>query len=422
MSGEDSSGLDLTLVGINYGPEPTGIAPYTQGMAEGLLRAGHRVRVITSYPSYPAWEVASEYSGVTQREIINGVQVTRLRTAVPSSPTPIRRVGMEAIFGVRAATEIPRTTDAVVCVSPAFFSSAVVAAKTLTQPAAKRPAFGVWVQDIYGLGLVETGTADGFSASLVSRMELSLLRKADNVAVIHERFANYVKSAGVDASRVRVIPNWAHISRADDNSVKSTRAKYGWSDSESVILHAGNMGAKQGLESVIDTARLAADQRLPIKFVFVGDGNRREALEAYAEEGSVVQFIDPVPESEFPRLLAAADILLLNELPSVAEMCVPSKLTSYFAAGRPVLAATTQGGVSASVIHEAGAGLVVSPGDPHALMQGAQHLIGNKQLSESFAMHGRRYSEERLAPTGAIADFEDWLENLVGRSRRRRRS
>lgn len=51
--------LDVLVLGMHYPPEHTGNAPYTTGMVGALHAAGHRVRVVTGYPHYPAWEVTA---------------------------------------------------------------------------------------------------------------------------------------------------------------------------------------------------------------------------------------------------------------------------------------------------------------------------------------------------------------------------
>ncbi|NEE57109.1 glycosyltransferase family 4 protein, partial [Streptomyces sp. SID8455] len=78
---------------------------------------------------------------------------------------------------------------------------------------------------------------------------------------------------GVDPGRIRIVPNWTHV-QAPAADRAATRARLGWAPSTPVLLHSGNMGLKQGLEVLIDTARLAPDVRI----VLMGDGNQRDAL------------------------------------------------------------------------------------------------------------------------------------------------
>src|SRR5579859_3986474 len=83
---ESTSPVSVLIIGLHYAPEPTGNAPYTTKLAEGLTAMGHRVEVITGYPHYPQWRIADGYSGLSTEESINGVTVRRLRHTVPSVP------------------------------------------------------------------------------------------------------------------------------------------------------------------------------------------------------------------------------------------------------------------------------------------------------------------------------------------------
>ena len=60
------AGKRVLVVGINYSPEPTGIAPYTTGMAEYLAEQGANVTVLTGVPHYPEWRIPDSYRGQTR--------------------------------------------------------------------------------------------------------------------------------------------------------------------------------------------------------------------------------------------------------------------------------------------------------------------------------------------------------------------
>ena len=143
--------------------------------------------------------------------------------------------------------------------------------------------------------------------------------------------------------------------------MQSSELSRGWTADEVIVLHAGNMGYKQGLENVIAAASLAGSQRMPVRFVLLGDGNQRPRLEALAARVPAIEFLPPVDEADFPAVLGAADVLLVNERFGVAHMSVPSKLTSYFSTGKPVLAAADPDGLTAAELSAAGAGVVVDP-------------------------------------------------------------
>ena len=184
-SSDRSSGV--LILGINYAPEHTGIAPYTAAMSRGLARRGFSPRVITTHPHYPDWKVKPGYGQWSLSEQIDAVDVRRLRHYVPNPPKGVRRLASEVTFGARAAGANWGSADAIVLVSPAMISSAMAALKAkLSRPAT--PLI-VWVQDLYAQGMAETGQGRR-AARILAMIEGRLLRSADRVVVIHDRFAD----------------------------------------------------------------------------------------------------------------------------------------------------------------------------------------------------------------------------------------
>ncbi|WP_433783408.1 glycosyltransferase family 4 protein [Actinomycetospora sp. CA-101289] len=403
--------LDVLVLGMHYPPEHTGNAPYTAGMVAALAAAGHRVRVVTGYPHYPQWAVHDGYTGLRVREDDHGVPVTRVRHPVPRSPSALRRVVMDAAFTLHAATvgrQGARRPDVVIAVSPVLLT--VLAG--LRWKRRGRTALGVVTQDLYSRAVTETGIASAGAGRAAAKLEGWLLARADGVAVVHEQFGDGLAALGVDRERVTVIRNWSHVASGTGERA-ATRRALGWGDDEVVVLHAGNMGLKQGLENVVDTARLADERAAPVRFVLLGDGNQRAALEERGAGVGRLQFLDPLPGDRFPDALAAADVLLVNEATTVAEMSVPSKLTSYFSAGRPVVAASWERSAAAAEIRRSGGGERVDPGRPEDLLDAVCGIAEDPARAEALATAGRAYAIDHLGAAAAHRDYQRWVEGLA---------
>lgn len=404
--------LRITILGLNYAPEPSGNAPYTTSLAEGLVAAGHSVHVVTGYPHYPEWDLRPGYTGWMTTEDINGVNVKRLRHHVPRRPTAIGRMHMELSFGFRLMFARWHKPDVVLVVSPALFSCALAILRIRLQP--DRPAVGIWIQDLYSRGIIETGTGRGRSAQLAASIESRILNAADGVAAIHERFKSHmVVSLGVPEDRVEVIRNWTHLPASPTSGTAEMRTALGWAPDDVVVLHAGNMGRKQGLENVIEAARIADARGSAVRFILMGDGNQRKQLEAKADGISRICFLDSLPDFEFQLALAAADFLLVNELPGVKDMSVPSKLTSYFNAGVPVIAATDEDSVTAFEIENSGGGLRVDAAEPAAIVEAAEALSKEPSRGARMAENALRFRHETLSESAAVAHYDDFITSLA---------
>jgi glycosyltransferase involved in cell wall biosynthesis len=105
----------------------------------------------------------------------------------------------------------------------------------------------------------------------------------------------------------------------------------------------------------------------------------------------------------------AADVLLVNQRAAVLDMSLPSKLTTYFAAGRPVIAAVHRDGETASELQASAAGMVVAPEDPAALRDALREAASGSWDTAAFADAGAAYARRVLSREAALAHLADVL-------------
>ncbi|GAA3881916.1 glycosyltransferase family 4 protein [Saccharothrix violaceirubra] len=360
------------------------------------------MRVVTGFPYYPAWRLPAEYRwlrhGLARRTREHGVDVTRLWHHVPRRPTAIGRFVHEASFAAHALVRLlctrPRP-DVVVGVSPSLLSSAAARcyADRVGVPLA------VVVQDLCGRGT----RAAGF--------ERSLLARAAGVSVAHDSVRSYLEHAyRLDPVRLTVIRDWAHgASCRPDVDRHEARRALGWPVDGFVALHAGNMGVRQDLVNVVEAARIAGIRREPVHFVLMGDGAARPEVVARARGLPRVSVVAPVAGDLLPTALGAADVLIVNERPGPPGIRLPRKLTAYFRAGRPVVAAAHRDSTTATEVTAARAGCVVEPGDAVALLNTVLDLARDRAYAESLAAAGLDHARRTLDRDRALDAYEDWL-------------
>jgi colanic acid biosynthesis glycosyl transferase WcaI len=410
-AGCDGRPLHVLAVGINFGPEHTGIAPYTTQLCEHLADHGAKVTVFTGVPHYPSWTLdRRDRFRLRRRETHGNLEVRRLRHYVPRRQSALKRGLYELTFALNVALQRPsKRPDVVLAVVPSLFSAVV--AQRLAKRAGVRLV--VWVQDVMGRAAAQSGMSGGGKvARAVEAVESWVLSRADEVLVLNSHFARYVGGAGVAPERITLRPNWSHVPSPSGTSRDEIRRRYGWRDDETIVLHTGNMGLKQALEYVVAAGRVVDDSaRGAVRFVLMGDGSQREALEAEAKGVAGVQFLPPAPSEEYTDVLAAADILLVNERASSIDMSLPSKLTSYLRAGRPVVAASPGAGGTAAEVLRSGGGIVVEPENPEELVREVMDLAADALSMELLGDTGRNYALSQITADSALGDLAARLCN-----------
>lgn len=405
--------MRILIVSISYAPEEAGNAPPTTGLAEHLAGRGHEVVVIIGLPSYPQWRVFDGYRRLLwKHESIRGVDVRRRWHYVPSTQSAIRRGLYEGTFFLTglSALALPRP-DVVLGAVPSLSGGLLARLAALRF----RVPYGLILHDLMGRAAEQSGMSGGRRVARVVRAaEGWAARGASGIAIIAEGFRPYVESLSVEPARIQRVRNWTLVEAPTmDRSV--VRERLGLPQDSIVCLHAGNMGYKQGLENVVECACLAAGSDQRLLFVLMGDGNQRSYLEQLAARYrlSNFRFLPLQPRDLLANVLAAADLLLVNQRDTVSDMSLPGKLTAYFVSGRPIIAAVAADSETARELAASRAGMVVEAGAPDVLLSAIEDLLRDRKKCDRLAVAGKRYAAENLSPAAVLSGYEAFVHSLL---------
>ncbi len=408
----------VLLVTTNYWPEPTGIAVYTTDLADSLTAQGDQVTVLTSLPHYPWWRVPSEFAHLGEGTgTHNGVSIIRAKHLVPIKMNALLRMRFETSlwWNLRrvSKTMSGNDFDSVIACIP------TVAAGIVGKRIAKELAipFGLIVQDLSGAGAKQSGLRGGAVISKIAHfVEGRALHGADSLVVVSPAMRDVVVKLGVPAERITQITNYSARAIASVDKT-SARAKFSWASDDFVVIHTGNMGAKQDLENVVRAASaLAGSSR--IKIYLVGHGNQEANLKVFCAGKSNIAVLPAVSDADYSALLSAADLLLLNERGTQMEMSLPSKLTSYLYSERPVLAAVPRGGATWKFLD--GVAELVEAADPKALAKKIEELSRNQIRLDELARLGSDFAKKHLDPEVGRVKYLQWIEDLIKPNKDRR--
>ncbi len=402
---------NVLLVTTNYWPEPTGISVYTTDLAVSLHEAGHSVSVLTSLPHYPWWKIPSEYAHLTEGvSEQNGIKVVRAKHLIPPKMNALIRIRFESSlwWNLRRVSKAFKSGDfdlVLACIP-------TVAAGIVGKRIAKKLGlpFGLIVQDLSGAGAKQSGLRGGALISkLAHAVEGSALKAANGLVVVSPAMRDVVIGLGVEGSRISQILNYSARTIVSVNR-EQARTRFGWVADDFVVVHTGNMGAKQDLENVVRAAQ-SLNGYSRIKIYLVGHGNQESNLKDLCQGKKNISVMAAVSDEDYSALLSAADLLLVNERTTQMEMSLPSKLTSYLYSERPVLAAVPRGGATwkfLDVVAE-----LVEAGDPSALAKKIEDLSANPERLKILAELGYEFAIKHLDPQIGRAKYRDWVEELL---------
>jgi len=404
----------ILIYGINFPPEQIGIGKYTGEMAAWLAGRGHELRVVTALPYYPEWRVREDYTGNEFRiEQWQGMKVWRCPIWVPDRPTGAKRILHLLSFALSSAPVLLRQVfwrpDIVWVVAPSLMCApAAWLAARLSGAKSWLHMQDFEVDAAFELGILHRA----WVRVLVLRVERWLLRRFDGVSTISARMAEKLIGKGVPAARVRVVENWVNLDIVVPmNGPIALRSELGITAETCVVLYSGNMAEKQGLEIVVEAARLLRE-RHHITFILCGEGPARARLGRLSAGLPNIRFLALQPAERLNELLNLADIHLLPQRAEVADLVMPSKLTNMLASGRPVVSTAAPGTQVDEMVRRCG--IVVPPGDVDAFAGAIELLAGNSSRRSELGRSGREYAESNWARDEILARFENELFALCG--------
>lgn len=423
--------VKITVWGINYDPEPTGIGPFSTDLCVFLAERGHEVTMISTFPYYPWWKKPADARGkLHQRSELKGVVVHRCWHWVPAKPSTLKRLihEMSFLFTSTVAALCLRKPDVFVVISPPLFLGigAFIASRLLRRP------FVFHVQDLQpdaalGLGMIKPGP----SVQALFVLEKWSYRAASLVSGISQGMLDAYARKGVPAEKIVMFPNWipdGSAANAGRNKGASFRAANAIALDTPLVAYSGNVGMKQGLEVVVEAGALAqkrsrekaAATRL-IHWAICGEGAAKPALEARIKSEAVpgVGLYPLQPDDLYHALLGEADLCLITQQRGSGQFFFPSKLLSILQYGRPVLAVADESSELARAVHQGQFGKVVPPGDAETLLSTAEAMLSADLAQRAtWAQNGRAWVNQ-FRRSQVLSAFEARLAELVARTDRK---
>ena len=388
--------MRVLILGLNFAPELIGVGKYTADFAAWLGERGHQVRIVTAPPYYPDWRVGRGYAAWRyRRETVGGARVVRCPLWVPAEPSPMRRVLHLISFAV--SSFVPCLWQALSWRPDVVWTVEPTSLAAPTALLAARLSGAIACLHVQDLEIEAASELRMLARSRLYRMIRAgygwLLRRFDLVSTISERMRRRLVAHGVGEERLCLFPNWvdtgAILPLAEGSRL---RAKLGFGADHLIVLYAGSMGEKQGLEGLAAVVDRLADCPA-IQFVLCGAGAARPRLERLLARRPNVTLLPLQPREWLNDLLNLADIHILPQRAEAARFALPSRLGGMLASGRPVVAQAAGGELARAA--RAG-GVAVAPDEPASMARAIRALGADDERRRRLGRAARRFAETHL--------------------------
>lgn len=405
VAGDQSEGDSPSVLFINrvYPPAGGATGAVLAELAGGLANRGWAVRVLTgSIAGEPADRVTEA-----------GVRVHRVRRLTFTRASHWRRAlayGTLYPTMFRRALQLPRPDIIVTKTDPPlqFVLGAVLSRL-------KGSAAIHWAQDLYPeiAEALDVFPEEGILARLLRRVSTQALRGHDHIVAVGRCMRTRLQQRGLDADRISVIPNWPSSNlKPVPRTENSFRHEHDL-DGRFVVMYSGNMGLAHPFDAILDAAARLCSDEPDIRFLFIGDGPRRDWIKAQVQVRGLrnVRFLPFQPRDRLDESLSAADLHLVSMRVEARGCVVPSKVYGALAAGRPCIFLGPPRSEAARVLREHQCGTVLKR--PSGAQLAAQIRSWRDHPARRQQAGARARAAVRGAREASIQAFEDVFQQVL---------
>lgn len=379
------------------------------------------ITVLTGKPNYPEGRVFSGYlAWGVQREERGNIEIIRIPMFPRGSGSSFRLILNYLSFILSGCLMGPillrkENFDMIFVYAP---SPLLQAFPAILIAWLKRTPLALWVQDLWPDSLEATGfVRNRFILRLVRSTVKFIYRKSDLVLVQSTAFVEPVVELGADPRKTCYFPNPTEA-RFEDPVKESSAViarlieKMGQKFS---VVYAGNVGTAQSIVTIVEAAERLARYR-EIQFFIIGGGSRMAWLLDEIARRSLknISVIDRLPADEMPNVLSSASALLVtlkNE--PIFNRTIPSKVQTFLAAGRPIIA--SMNGEGARIITEAQAGISLPAEEPISLAKAIRDISLLTEVERCrLGGNGRQYAKNHFDSRKLADDLLGRFESLRG--------
>ena len=404
--------IRLSIITQFYPPDYAATGQLIEELAVQLGQLGLPVQVFTGQPGY-----AFHNESAPKIEQLEGVTIRRSRSTRLWSKRIRGKALNGVLFCLRSGLHLLRNR-----------SRGDVLLLTTAPPFL--PILGYFANKIFGIPYVcllydlypdvavelNVVSKQHWLVRLWDSVNCRIWKQAQQIIVLSPTMKNRVVAKCPEITdKVAVIHNWA-----DPNWIVPIAKHHNWFAKEFnlvdkfTVLYSGNMGRCHDMNTILEAVKLLKAE--PIEFVFIGNGAKRKAFRAEADDLGLdnCQFLPYQNKENLPYSLTACDLSLVSVSPGMEGLVAPSKLYAALAAGRPVGVICEQHSYLRDIVRDADCGGVFSNGDAVGLAAFIRRLAADSQLVKKMGQAGHKYLLSNFTPELIAKQYSEVFHEAVG--------
>ncbi len=383
-------------------------------IALGLKDKGHEVTVLTGIPNYPDGKIYPGYKNKASIETWEGIKIYRANLFPRGSGGGLRLFLNYFSFAFFATFKIFKVKEKIDCVLVFEPSPVTVGVPAIFYRIFRKIPYAFWVQDLWPETLTAAGGIKNKGIlGFFNWLTKSIYRKSSVLFVQSRTFTDYIVTQGIKKDKIVYLPNsteefYRYIDKSDKYDSLLPPGKK--------VMFAGNIGEAQSLDTFLHAMKIVVEKGNIFNWIIVGDGRYKTDLEKNAADLGLTKFIHFVgkfPSEEMPHFFSNADALYLSlKKDYIFSLTIPSKLQSYLACGRPVLASLD--GEGAKIVQESAAGFVSPSEDFNELAVNIEKIINlTEEQKELLGQNALQYYNAEFKRSIVLEKLEQNLQGIL---------
>jgi len=413
--------VKILYVSQYFPPEMGAPAARAAELAHHWSCAGHEVAVLTGFPNHPTGVVPAEWRRrlrrVTHTEKFGRVDVNRTWLWPLPNRKSHERMRNYASFCLSAGIRglgLSRP-DIIIATSPQL----LVGLAGWWLAFSRQIPFVFEVRDLWpeSLAAVGIGSEGSLLHTVLAGIARFLYEESNHIVVVSPAFKErLIADWQVAPEKISVVENGVEtetFAPSPENTIRELRKHFNAVD-KFIASYIGTMGNAHGLETLLNAADKLQLRNSKVLFLLIGEGAEKQRIRDLAKSRRLtnVQFLDQQPRDQIPAFISVSDAcLVLLRKTEVFKTVIPSKMLEFMSCARPIILGVD--GQARQIIDEAGAGMVIEPENPDALVGAIEKLQEDRELGHTMGRRGREYIQKNFARASTAQKYIEVLERVL---------